>query len=238
MEMSERVILLTGASGGLGTAMAHHLAQRGFRLALHYHEHVPQVAETARIKCYPADLLDATQIEAMFGDITKDFGRLDIVINNAGISTNGMSWKLDLADWHRSLAVNLTAPFYISKLAIPLMRKQAFGRIINISSVVGQTGFIGTSAYAASKSGLFGLTKTLAKELAAFNITVNSLALGYFNEGMIRDVPEEMVAEIVEQIPLKKLGDVYAITHALDFLLDEKSDYFTGQIMNINGGMF
>jgi len=237
MEINKRVILLTGASGGLGTAMTKHLELRGFRLALHYHNNRPNVKEHENLRCYAADLRDLTQIDAMMRQIALDFGRIDVVINNAGISRNGMSWKLDFEDWQNSIAVNLTAPFYICQKAIPLMRQQNFGRIINISSVVGQMGFIGTSAYAASKSGLFGLTKTLSKELAAFQISVNSFALGYFDEGMIRDVPEALQQEIIQQIPLKKLGNVSAITNALDFVLDENSTYFTGQVLNINGGL-
>lgn len=238
MELNERVVLLTGASGGLGKAMAKHLKEKGFRLALHYHKNIPDFTTDSDLRCYKADLSDVVQIDQMFEKIANDFGRLDVVINNAGISLNGMSWKMDFKNWEQSIAVNLTAPFYISKLAIPMLRQQKFGRIINISSVVGQTGFIGTSAYAASKSGLFGLTKTLAKELAAFDISVNSLALGYFNDGMIRDVPLEIQKEIIEQIPRKELGNTSGITHALDFILDEKSSYFTGQILNINGGLY
>ena len=238
MEKNERVILLTGASGGLGTSIAQHLFSQGFSLALHYHEHEPQLQEGERVVWFKADLLDLAQIDAMFEKIASDFGRLDVVINNAGISTNGMSWKLDFEDWQRAIAVNLSAPFYITQKAIPWMRKQSYGRVINVSSVVGQMGFIGTSAYAASKSGLFGLTKTLAKELAGFQISVNTLALGYFNEGMIREVPEELQNEIIQQIPLKRLGNVSAISNALDFMLDADSTYFTGQIMNINGGLF
>lgn len=238
MEIKKRVILLTGASGGLGTAMAKHLKACGYRLALHYFTNKPAFKESEDIRCYSADLIDKNQIQGLIAAIQHDFGRLDMVINNAGISRNGMSWKLDFEDWERSVAINLSAPFYISQLAIPLMRKQNFGRIINISSVVGQTGFIGTSAYAASKSGLFGLTKTLSKELAAFNITVNSFALGYFNEGMIRDVPEELQQQIIEQIPMKKLGNMQSINHALDFVLDENSGYYTGQILNLNGGLY
>jgi NAD(P)-dependent dehydrogenase (short-subunit alcohol dehydrogenase family) len=237
MEINERVILLTGSSGGLGTAMAKHLQERGFRLALHYHNNRPSFEEDENLRCYVADLRDLAKIDSMMRQIELDFGRLDVVINNAGISRNGMSWKLDFEDWHNSIAVNLTAPFYICQKAIPLMRKQSYGRIVNISSVVGQMGFIGTSAYAASKSGLFGLTKTLSKELAAFQISVNSFALGYFNEGMIRDVPADLQQEIIQQIPLKKLGNVSAITNALDFVIDEQSTYFTGQVLNINGGL-
>lgn len=237
MEKNQKVVLLTGASGGLGTAMAQHLANQGYRLALHYLENIPTMQESEDVLHFQADLRKPEEIEAMIDAVRGLFGCLDIVINNAGISRNGMSWKLDFEDWDDSIAVNLTAPFYVCKNAIPYMRENNWGRIINISSVVGQTGFIGTSAYAASKSGLFGLTRTLSKELAQFNITVNNFALGYFDQGMINDVPQDLQQEIIGQIPMNRLGDVQSIFAALDFVLSENAGYYTGQTLNINGGM-
>lgn len=238
MEVTKSVILLTGASGGLGEIIAKHLYDKGYLLALHFFSNKPNLPESDSIRHYCADLRDTIEIDQMMQLIIRDFGRLDVVINNSGISRSGMSWKLNLEDWQDSIAVNLTAPFYITKLAVPIMRKNGFGRIINISSVVGQTGFVGTSAYAASKSGLFGLTKTLAKELAGFNITVNSFALGYFKEGMIKEVPQDIQQEIINQIPMKQLGDVAVINEALDFVLSEAANYYTGQILNLNGGLY
>ncbi len=237
MEENQKVVLLTGASGGLGTAMAQHLADQGYRLALHYLENIPTMEESENVLHFQADLRKPEEIEAMVDAVRGLFGRLDIIINNAGISRNGMSWKLDFEDWDESIAVNLTAPFYVCKNAIPYMRENSWGRIINMSSVVGQTGFIGTSAYAASKAGLYGLTRTLSKELAAFNITVNNFALGYFDQGMINDVPEDLQQEIIGQIPMNRLGDVQSIFAALDFVLSENSGYYTGQTLSINGGM-
>ena len=132
----------------------------------------------------------------MIQDVISDFGKIDAVINNAGISNNGMSWKTSGENWNNSIAVNLTGPFYISKHVIPHMRNNNSGRIIFMSSIVAETGFIGTAAYAASKAGLLGLTKTLSKELANKNITVNAIALGYFNTGMINDVSLELQGEL------------------------------------------
>jgi len=233
-----KVILLTGASGGLGTAMSEYLHKSGYYLALHFHENMPTLAESETVQHFQADLRNPDEIEAMVDAIRSVFGRIDVVINNAGISRNGMSWKLDFEDWEESIAVNLSAPFYVCKFSIPFMREQNWGRIINISSVVGQTGYIGTSAYAASKAGLFGLTKTLSKELAAFNITSNALAFGYFDQGMIDDVSDDLKQEIITQIPMKRLGDMQSIEATLDFILNEKSSYFTGQVLNLNGGMY
>lgn len=238
MDVSNKIILLTGASGGLGSAMALHLAEKGYKLALHFNEHEIVVPESDTVQHFQADLTDEAQIKAMIDAVVAVFGGIDIVINNAGISRNGMSWKLDSLDWAESIAINLSAPYFISKYAIPHMRKSNWGRIINITSVVGQTGVIGTSAYAASKAGLFGLTRTLSKELAAFGITVNNFALGYFNKGMIEDVSEDLQAEIISNVPMKKLGDPQTINAALDFVLSEGAGFYTGQTLNLNGGLF
>ena len=149
-----------------------------------------------------------------------------------------MSWKTDAASWRETLAINLDAPFFMSKHVIPTFRQQNSGRIINISSIVAQTGFIGTSAYAASKAGLIGLTKTLSKELSNFGVTVNALALGYFNVGMIDDVPKELQEEIISSIPLQKLGDPSSVFQTINWLISEEGGYVTGQTINLNGGLF
>lgn len=233
----EKVIVITGASGGLGSEMARYFAERGYCLALHCHS-----GDTFSVACehewFRADLTDESSVAEFTQAITERFGRVDVLINNAGISRNGMSWKLGLADWNEVMAINLTAPFLLSAAFLPHMRERKFGRIISISSVVAQTGVPGTAAYAASKAGLLGLTKTLAKETASSGITVNALALGYFDKGMISEVSEPMLTEIVQSIPKKKLGEVKTILKTLEFLLSEEADYITGQTINVNGGMF
>ncbi|MEO9258128.1 MAG: 3-oxoacyl-ACP reductase family protein [Crocinitomicaceae bacterium] len=237
MEKTSKVVLLTGASGGLGTQMANHLYKSGYTLALHCHLSEINIPESEKVQHFQADLGNPDEISAMVDAIVAVFGRLDVLINNAGVSRNGVSWKADIEDWDETIAVNLTAPFLMGKYCIPHMRKNNWGRIINITSVVAQTGFIGTAAYAASKAGLLGLTKTWSKELAAFGITANNLALGYFNTGMIDEVPADIQQEIINSIPLKKLGDPSSINTALDYILEENSLYFTGQTLNLNGGM-
>jgi len=149
-----------------------------------------------------------------------------------------MSWKTDYDAWKETLAINLDAPFLLSKAIIPSMRSNKFGKIINISSVVAQTGAIGTAAYAASKAGLIGLTKTMSKELALNNISVNALALGYFKVGMIDDVPQEMQQAIIETIPKKELGNPSAVCKTIEWLISDEAEYVTGQIINLNGGMY
>jgi len=146
--------------------------------------------------------------------------------------------KTSLKNWNETLAVNLTAPFLINKLLLPQMKKNKFGRIIHLSSVVSQTGFPGTVAYAASKAGLSGLTKTISKEVGANGITVNNLALGYFNIGMIEQVPQDQVDAILSGIPQQKLGDPIAVCELVQYLISDAGSYVTGQTIPVNGGMY
>ncbi|MDX1651494.1 MAG: SDR family oxidoreductase [Brumimicrobium sp.] len=236
--MDKKTILITGASGGLGEAMADYFYNQGHKLILHHFEHPLKLKENDRVKHIQADLTNYTAIKDMFEALRAEEPLLDVVINNAGISKSAVSWKVDKKDWEETIALNLSAPFYIIQQAIPWMRENNFGRIINISSVVAQTGVLGTSAYAASKAGLIGLTKTLSKELISFNITVNALSLGYFNKGMIRDVPDEFREEILKTIPAKELGSPLSICKTIDFLTQQETAYITGQTININGGLY
>ncbi len=234
--MDRKVVLITGASGGMGREIAKGMKDQ-FALALHAFSGNIHEQQSETIAHFTADLRNEEECKRLIDEVVKHFGRIDILINNAGISKSAMSWKMSSEDWSETLSINLNAPFYLSKYAIPHMRQHEWGRIINISSVVAQSGFIGTSAYAASKAGLLGLTKTLAKELASSGITVNALALGYFNVGMIADVPEDIQAEIIAEIPMKRLGDPQTVVGTVSWLSTEASDYITGQTINLNGGL-
>ncbi|MFM2040882.1 MAG: hypothetical protein RLZZ493_1471 [Bacteroidota bacterium] len=235
--MERKVIVITGATGGLGSEMVKHFEQQNVRLALHTFQQEPfdVACEHAWFK---ADLRDPQQIDTLIAAILANFGRIDVLINNAGISKNGMSWKLSDADFNEVVAVNLTAPFKLIKGFLPKMRDQKSGRIISISSVVAQTGVVGTAAYAASKAGLIGLTKTVSKETATNGITVNCLALGYFNVGMIDEVAPEMQTQIIQAIPQQQLGSVATILATIDWLISKEADYITGQTISLNGGLF
>lgn len=235
--MERKVIVITGATGGLGSEMVKHFEQQNVRLALHTFQQEPfdVACEHAWFK---ADLRDPKQIDTLIAAILANFGRIDVLINNAGISKNGMSWKLSDADFNEVIAVNLTAPFKLIKGFLPKMREQKSGRIISVSSVVAQTGVVGTAAYAASKAGLIGLTKTVSKETATNGITVNCLALGYFNVGMIDEVAPEMQAQIIQAIPQQQLGSVATILATIDWLISKEADYITGQTISLNGGLF
>ena len=235
--MEKKKILITGASGGMGTALTDWFLQGEYHLLLHYFDHVPQTPESENVTHHRADLRDSGQISTMMIEIGERFGGVDILINNAGISRSGMSWKISDNDWNETIAVNLNAPFHLSQAAIPSMRSKKYGRIINISSVVAQTGNVGTAAYAASKAGLIGLTKTLSKELASSGIAVNALALGYFETGMISDVPLDQQAQIIQGIPAGRLGSADTVCKTVEWLLSDEASYVTGQVINLNGGL-
>lgn len=236
--MEKKVILITGASGGMGKHLVSWFKDQDYRLILHYHDKPIDIEETESIRLLKADLRFPEQIKLLAKAALNIFGRIDVLVNNAGVSKSSMSWKMTMDDWKETMAINLDAPFLLSKEIIPSMRAQNSGCIINISSVVAQSGAIGTAAYAASKAGLIGLTKTLSKELAPNNISVNTLALGYFNTGMIEDVPAEIQETIIQSIPLKKLGEPKTVCKTIEWLIADESSYVTGQVINLNGGMY
>lgn len=236
--MDKKIIFITGASGGLGEEMAHFFLALGHQLILHHNEHPIRIKESANVTHVKADLTDDEELQNMFEKIKGSVSHIDVLINNAGISKSSISWKTSSHDWDKTIALNLTAPFKIAQHTIPLMRKNNWGRIINITSVVAQTGVIGTSAYAASKAGIIGLTKTLSKELIPFNITTNALALGYFDKGMIRDIPTELKEQIIDTIPAKELGQPKVICKTIEFLMQNEAHYINGQTINLNGGLF
>lgn len=236
--MDKKVILITGASGALGTELAKYFADLDFKLALHHNKNKVTLSESDTVKHFQADLKSEDEIETLINSVVETFGRIDVVINNAGISRSAMSWKTNSVDWSETIALNLTAPFHINKFATPHLRKQKWGRIISITSVVAQTGFAGTVAYAASKAGLIGMTKTLSHELASSGISVNALALGYFNTGMIDDVPDELRNDIIDKVPMKQLGEPRTIAQTIELLISDSGQFITGQTINLNGGLY
>ncbi len=245
MMNEDRVLLLTGASGGVGRALIKGLSNAGYRLALHYHtdfeelsQLLDEVKPATKVGLFQADLRSEEAIKEMAASVFTEFGRVDVVINNAGISHSAMCWKQNADDWNNIVSLNLTAPFLVCKYFVPYMRAQQFGRIINVSSVVAHIGMPGTTAYAASKAGLEGFTRSLAKEVVDKNVTANVLAYGYMDAGMIDVLNDDMKAIIRAMIPANKFGPTDDILSALLYLADEKSSYITGQTVHINGGMF
>jgi NAD(P)-dependent dehydrogenase (short-subunit alcohol dehydrogenase family) len=228
-----KTLLIIGSSGGLGKAITAYFAERGYNLALHYHQHEP----SSPFKKYKADITNEHEVQKMISQVISDFGKIDAVINNAGVSKSEIAWKTADENWNYTLAVNLSGPFYVAKHILPHMRENGSGRIIFMSSVVAQTGFIGTSAYAASKAGLIGLTRTLAKEVANKGITVNAIAPGYFSTGMIDDVTPDLQENLKKQIPVGDLGKPEEIAALVEYMISDNASYLTGQIVGLNGGL-
>lgn len=238
-------ILLVGASGGVGRAIARDLSNAGYDLALHYFEHSEELEvlaaelkkEGKNVQLFSGDITKEDDVAQLVQAVEKAFGGIDVLVNNAGVSQNGMTWKMPLDRWQQSLDVNLTGPFLCIKHVLPGMRERNFGRIISVTSVVAQTGVAGTVAYSASKAGLIGMTKTIAKEVANKNINVNCIALGYFDAGMLYEIPEEMREAIRETIPQKVFGNTESISKCILYLSSEEAGYVTGQTLNLNGGL-
>ncbi|MEO9532868.1 MAG: SDR family oxidoreductase [Crocinitomicaceae bacterium] len=232
-----RTILIMGSSGGLGTVLTNYFGQKDVNLALHYFKNEPKTIPS-NAKAFQADIRNESEIKDLIDTVANEFGSIDVVLNNAGISKSEISWKAQQESWEDTMAINLTGPFLVAKHALKYMRDQQFGRIIFMSSIVAQTGFIGASAYGASKAGLIGLTKSMSKEVANKGITVNSIALGYFNAGMINDVPVEMQQKLMNDIPVRELGNPEQLAELMNYLISDKASYLTGQTLNLNGGLY
>ncbi len=244
--MSGKNVLLIGASGGLGKYISLGLASNNYNLALQYNTNPEKISANIKeinnpaikIKTYKADITSESDISSLIENVKADFGSIDILINNAGISINAMSWKLSSDDWNRVIAVNLTGPFLCTRYALPVMKENKYGRIIYISSVVPQIGVAGTAAYSASKAGIGGLSKTVSKEVIKNNITSNIISLGYFDAGLLYQIPEDIREQIKETIPMKEFGNPMEIVDCIKYLCSDNSRYITGQTINLNGGLF
>ncbi len=244
--MQDKNVLIIGASGGLGKYITAGLAEAGCNLALHYHENSEKLEQTIsgiknpklKIKTYRADIKNENEIAEMVNRIKTDFGTIDVLINNAGLSLNAMSWKLSIEDWNAVLAVNLTGPFLCTKHVLPVMKENNWGRIIYMSSVVPQIGVAGTAAYASTKAGLGGLCKTISKEIVKNNITANVISLGYFDAGLLYQIPEELRNQIKDSIPKKEFGNPNDVVECIKYLCSDNSGYISGQTININGGLY
>lgn len=233
-----RKIVLTGASGGLGLVIAENLLNEGYFIHLIGNKNTSKLQALhskfpSTSKVYTIDFLQKSN----FSELVNEIGEIDSLVHALGGSSAGMSWKITTKEWNRVMQLNLTIPFQLTQAFILQLRANKFGRIIFFSSIVAQKGFVGTSAYSASKSALIGLTRTLAVELINSGITVNCIAPGYMDRGMIDEVSDIYLKEILTVIPSKKLGDAINIAHTVSYLLNDKANYITGQVINVNGGM-
>jgi 3-oxoacyl-[acyl-carrier protein] reductase len=243
-KLTGKVALVTGASRGIGRAIAARLAEQGATVvAAARGDHATACADelTAaghRVEAITLDVTDAPAVEAAPGAIVKRLGRLDIVVSNAGITRDQLLMRMKREDWDAVLATNLTATFLLAQAAMRPMLKQKGGRIIAISSVVGQMGNAGQANYAASKAGLIGFAKALAREVASRSITVNVVAPGMIETEMTRAVAERAQIDWATQIPLGRLGTVDEVAAAVSFLASDEASYITGHVLAVNGGMY
>ncbi|MBI3185368.1 MAG: 3-oxoacyl-ACP reductase FabG [Myxococcales bacterium] len=244
--MADRTALVTGASGALGQAIAERLAEDGFRLALHYCTKPERVRELAaslsgrgvRVFAVQADISREEEVFSMVDAAEKELGPLSLAVNNAGLVRDRTIGKLSADDWTVVLDTNLRGAFHLCKAVVGGMRARRFGRIVNISSIVGATGNYGQTNYAASKAGLIGLTKSLAREVAKDQVTVNAICPGFMDTPMVRGVPEGVQQKLEAQIPLGRFGEPSAVGEAVAFLAGPGGDYITGQVLHVNGGMY
>jgi 3-oxoacyl-[acyl-carrier protein] reductase len=243
--MFHRVALVTGASRGIGREIALTLCRSNFDIivASPEIENNEAVADTVR-QCGGNAMtlnLDVSSEESVKEGVSaalKKMGRIDVLVNNAGITRDGLAMRMKQADWNLVLQINLTGAFLVSQAVIPAMIKERWGRIINIASVVGEMGNAGQANYVASKSGLIGLTKCLAKELASRSITVNAIAPGFIETDMTHVLTQEVKDLMMSAIPLKRFGKPADIANAVKFLASEDANYITGSVLRVNGGLY
>ncbi len=244
MTLNGRVSIITGASQGIGEAIALSLAEDQATVILVdiQKDKLDEVADKIKARkgsafSYNADVSQSDQVTELVEHVIKDHQKVDFLVNNAGITRDSLLLRLKEQDWDSVIAVNLKGVFNCSKAVIRNMISNRFGRIVNISSVVGLMGNVGQTNYSASKAGVIGFTKSLAREVAARGITVNAVAPGYIATAMTESLSEEVKSAFVELIPMRRFGTPDEVAQVVKFFLSEKASYITGQVLGINGGM-
>ncbi len=247
MELKDKVAVVTGGSRGIGRAICIELARLGARVVVNFAGNEAAAQETARLIVEAGgseplikgfDVSDAAAVDKAFDEIKATLGGVHILVNNAGISKDGLLLRFKDDDWNKTLQTNLFGSFACARAAAKLMTKQRWGRIINITSVVGEGGNAGQVAYASAKAGLVGLTKTLAQELASRTITVNAVSPGFIETDMTANLSDELKKMMLDQIPLKSVGTATDVANAVAFLATDKARYITGHVLSVNGGMY
>lgn len=241
--MSRKIILVTGASRGIGRAVALRLAKEGHFVigtatsekgAESISEYLGEYDGVGRV----LDVTDSAQIDALFDEIDSVYGSLQVLVNNAGVTQDGLLMRMSDEQWDNVIHTNLTSVYRMSKRAVKGMMKARFGRIINISSVVGQMGNAGQTNYAASKAGLEGFTRSLAREIGSRGVTVNCVAPGLIETDMTDELDERLLNSMLDAVPLGRLGQPEDIAAAVSFLASDDSGYITGSVLAVNGGMY
>ena len=238
-------VIVTGATRGIGKEIALTLAQNGANIAINYRNYNDEIVELINaLKEFGADVLaikcdvsKSNEVENFVSEIKNHFSSIDILVNNAGITKDGLILRMKDQDFDDVLNVNLKGTFNTTKFVSQVMFKQKHGKIVNISSVVGLIGNAGQSNYSASKAGVIGFSKSVAKELASRNININVVAPGYIDTDMTKSLPDRVKDEILNSIPMKKIGNPKEVANLVLFLSSNLSDYITGQVINVDGGM-
>jgi len=243
--MTKRTAFVTGASRGIGRACALALAAGGARVVVGARqtgklEEVAAEIEEAGGEAFAVcmDLSSQESVKEAFARASKDFGRIEMLVNNGGMTRDGLVLRMKRDDWDAVLQTNLTGAFFCIQQVLPAMVRERWGRIVNISSVVGEAGNAGQVNYAASKAGLIGMTKALAQEVASRNITVNAVAPGFIETDMTAKLNEETKAKALESVPLGRMGKAEDIAAAVRFLCSDEANYITGHVLDVNGGMY
>lgn len=239
-----KIALVTGGSRGIGAAIARELGRQGATVVINYNhsnEHAENVVNEIKAMgstavAIQADIAESEPTRKLVDETITRFGRIDILVNNAGITRDKSFRKMSEEEWHKVIDTNLSSAFNTCTVAIHKMAEQKYGRIINISSIVGQAGAFGQTNYAAAKAGLIGFTKALALETARGGITVNAICPGYIGTEMVKAMPDDVLSKVVEKVPMQRLGTTQEIADAVVFICN--AAYMTGQCININGGLY
>ena len=243
-DMNGQVALVTGGTRGIGLAICERLINRGVKVAAGYagrHDHAQQFADKYAdhgVTVHQGNIGSNEDCVRVIGEVMDRHGQLDILVNNAGITMDKTMRKMAPEEWDRVIHVNLSGAFYLSRAILQHMLDRGYGRIINISSVIGSAGGFGQANYAAAKSGMFGLTMSLALETASKGITVNSVTPGYITTDMTAAVPPAAMEKIIARIPVGRLGEPNEVARVVEFLADPESGYITGQVYPVNGGLY
>ncbi|MBW1689516.1 MAG: 3-oxoacyl-[acyl-carrier-protein] reductase [Deltaproteobacteria bacterium] len=247
MPESKRVVVVTGGSKGIGRAICLRFAREGARIVfLHYDPDDVAADETLKLlqdrgieaRTKKLDVSSFADVEEFFREVVEEFQGLDVLVNNSGITRDALFLRMSEDQWDQALSVNLKGAFNCAKAAVRFMVKQRSGRIISISSVVGQIGNIGQANYAASKAGIMGFTKSIARELATRGITANAVAPGFINTEMTRNLPEKARDFFLNQIPMGRVGEPEEVAEVVYWLASEGASYITGQVIHVNGGLY
>lgn len=238
--MKDKVVLITGASGGMGRAIAQKFSEAGAKVALNdiaqAEESLKTITQELGGRYFLADVSKFEEVGKMVQDIQKEFGRLDVLVNNAGITQDRTLAKMTKEEWQKVIDIDLTGVFNCAKVALPLLIANQ-GKIINISSLVGQRGNFGQTNYAAAKAGIIGFTKALTKEVGRFGVTVNAVAPGFIETRLTENLPPELKETIKKFTPLGRFGKPEEVASLVVFLASEEADFITGAVINIDGGL-